>query len=64
MKMIYFAVMSGHKQCLNSDLITECDTTRIPYIARYIPSKIIATKLFWGVEADSMKLVFENDQNL
>ena len=51
-------------QCSNLTLLENVTPAVYHTQLRYILSKIIATKLFGEVEADSTKLIFENDQNL
>ena len=51
-------------QCSNLTLLGNVTPAVYHTQLRYILSKIIATKLFGEVEADSTKLIFENDQNL
>ena len=56
--------MSGHKQCPNSDLIIHMTPAVFRTKLGHIPSKTITSKLLGRVEVDSIKLVFENGQNL
>ena len=54
--------MSCHMQCPNLTLLGNVTPAVYHTWLGYIPSKPLTIECFGGVEAESFKLIFENDQ--